>query len=870
MNVNILDHVDADINHFDELYPCVNESNLKQYYTEDEFNNKFSSRNINDFSVLHVNIRSINKNGDELLIYLESIDKKFDIICLSETWITGLPVVDDIFPSYTSFHSIRKNKNGGGCAIYINKKFKASVISEHTINEPFIETVFTQISLPNKNLIVGCCYRPPNSAFDLFQNFIENNVSSIASGPADLIFCGDFNLDMFKINEDSNSENFYQAMNSYSMIPIISRPSRVTDTSFSLIDNFFVSNLNSFTSGMFSTHISDHYPIFLVYRNYLSAVNDIPDKISYRVINESSLSALYNGLLQEDLHRVLEFDINTSLEQLHQIVLENLNIFCPIKTKYVSPKDKTKPWITSFIKTKIKDKQFSYRLLKFNAITVGVYNQIRNEVNSLIRSSKLEYHSRLFNRIKDNMKKTWHSINGVLGKSRAKSHIKSILHDEISYNRPKDIADIFNTHFSTVAQRIDDSIPVSGPDSLDFTNFLDDTQIPNNFSFVPIQSDDIDRIIKSFQNKSSHISTYSLTVIKFISPLISPILRDLINRSLAEGSFPNFCKIARVVPIFKSGSPTEVGNYRPISILPIFSKIFEKIVHKQLSDFLFFNNILKPNQFGFRKNRSTTDAIADMTQYIYDGLDRGETVISFFLDFSKAFDTVNHSILLHKLQSYGIRDVALNWFRSYLSGRLQYVSLDGFNSQVHLIDRGVPQGSILGPLLFLIFINDFPNCSEFFKFTLFADDSTLTCKFKKNTSPVNIVSQLEAKLLSIGSWLNANRLKLNSSKSNFICFTYRKNITLPPIRIGNSIISEVNSTKFLGVILDKNLNYKEHITNISNKCSKSIGILFRLNSILPVHILKMLYSSMILPYLSYGVEAWFGAYRTDTNKIFVL
>ena len=226
-------------------------------------------------------------------------------------------------------------------------------------------------------------------------------------------------------------------------------------------------------------------------------------------------------------------------------------------------------------------------------------------------------------------------------------------------------------------------------------------------------------------------------------------------------------------------------------------------------------------------------------------------------------------ILLHKLRSYGICGVALNWFKSYLSGRLQYVSLDGYNSQVHMIDRGVPQGSILGPLLFLIFINDFPNCSQFFKFNLFADDSTLTCKFK-NTSPVNIALRLEVEMNTVNDWLHANRLKLNSEKSHFICFSYRKNIDIRPIKVGNCRISCVDSTKFLGVILDKNLNFKEHITHIANKCSKSVGILYRLNSFLPVQILKMLYSSMILPYLSYSIEAWFGAARTDSNKMFVL
>ena len=279
---SILDNIDAGINHFDQLYPCVNESELKQYYTADEFNMKFPRDNGNDLSILHSNIRSLKKNGDEQSIYLETINKKFDIVCLSETWIAELPVVDDIFSSYSSFHSIRTTRHGGGCAIYIKKKFNASVITDLMVNESFAETVAIKISLPNKTLNLGCCYRPPNSDANLFQNFIESKVSSIASGAGDLVFCGDFNLDLLKINEDSSACDFYQLMNSFSLLPIISKPTRITDSSFSLIDNFLVSNLNNFTSGMFTVDITDHYPIFLVYNNYLRPANDVPDKITNR------------------------------------------------------------------------------------------------------------------------------------------------------------------------------------------------------------------------------------------------------------------------------------------------------------------------------------------------------------------------------------------------------------------------------------------------------------------------------------------------------------------------------------------------------------------------------------------------------------
>ena len=280
-------------------------------------------------------------------------------------------------------------------------------------------------------------------------------------------------------------------------------------------------------------------------------------------------------------------------------------------------------------------------------------------------------------------------------------------------------------------------------------------------------------------------------------------------------------------------------------------------------------NLLNNSQFGFRKNISTSHAIINTLQYIYDNLDEGNTVISFFLDFSKAFDCVDHSILLDKMGVYGVRGIARNWFQSYLTGRQQYVSLNGENSELCLIDRGVPQGSILGPLLFLIFINDFPNCSNFFKFTLFADDSTLSCKFN-NISNNQIINTLTLELVNINNWISSNRIKINTNKSNFIIFSYRKKVEIEQIPFHDSFIHSTNSTKFLGIIIDKNLIFRDHINYISSKISKSIGILYRLNYFLPPEILKLLHNSLVLPYLSYGVVSWYGAPRYVSNRVQVL
>ena len=343
----------------------------------------------------------------------------------------------------------------------------------------------------------------------------------------------------------------------------------------------------------------------------------------------------------------------------------------------------------------------------------------------------------------------------------------------------------------------------------------------------------------------------------------------LVNLSIESGKFPTLFKIARVIPIFKSGNRQEKNNYRPISLLHPISKIFEKIMHSQLMSYLKRFNLLKSNQFGFQKNISTSHAIVENLQYVYDCLDSGYSVSSFFLDFSKAFDCVDHGILLAKLYAYGIRGFVYNWFKSYLSNRKQYVNINNSNSCIRILTHGVPQGSVLGPLLFLIFINDFPSCNSFFKFTLFADDSTLTCKYKPCPQlPSNIF--LQNQLDTVYSWLKANKIKVNSNKCSHIVFSYRNNSRIPPITFGNGQISQSSSTRFLGILIDEKLQFSNHIQSIASKISKSIGILNKLKLIFPSNILLKLYLTLIHPHLTYAIETWFSSPACFTNKLFTL
>ena len=352
------------------------------------------------------------------------------------------------------------------------------------------------------------------------------------------------------------------------------------------------------------------------------------------------------------------------------------------------------------------------------------------------------------------------------------------------------------------------------------------------------------------------IPTWSVN--EFIGVISKP-LTHIINLSLQSGIVPDQLKIARVIPLFKSGEDGLISNYRPISILPVFSKLFEKVVYSRLINYFDSNNILFKNQYGFRKNHSTSLALLDLVDKITLAIDERKYTVGIFLDLSKAFDTVNHDILFDKLSFYGIRGLPLDWLKSYKE-------YNGSSSLYNSIKCGVPQGSILGPLLFLIYINDICNASELLEFVLFADDTNLFYSHD-DLSYLNTIINSELDKLSI--WLQTNKLSVNTNKSNYIVFKPRQRRQLLDLNleINKCSMNQVSEVVFLGVILDEHLSWKPHISHIARKISKSIGVIFKSSSCLPKSSLLLLYYSLVYPYLQYCVTVWGSTYRSNLERL---
>ena len=549
-------------------------------------------------------------------------------------------------------------------------------------------------------------------------------------------------------------------------------------------------------------------------------------------------------------------DVNRALAAWTKVFLSIVDKHAPCRTRRI--RNKPSPWLNP----NIKQLMFKRDWLKKKATKTGMledwmaYKASRNLCNKEIRLAKKRFYQSRINEASGDQKATWKVLNDLLGKKSCATKINELKSDcGVTITNPEDIADYMNKHFAAIGPNLASKNQVN-EDNITPTEFL--TKRDSSFNLKKVEASSVLKLLNGVKiNKATGIDKISNRILKLAAPVIYKNLTDLFNLSITSGVFPSDWKIAKVSPLFKSGDLTDANNYRPISVLPTIARVFERLIFDQLYTYVNENNFLYTYQSGFRPLHSTLTALLDITNEWCFNIDKGMVNGVLFLDLKKAFDTVDHVILLTKLRYYGVETDTINWFTSYLQNRQQVCYANGITSSIDYITCGVPQGSILGPLLFLIYINDISKCLDYGVARLFADDTNLT--FSGCSFPA-LQNKMSKDLKGIASWLSANRLTLNVLKTDFMVIGSRQRVASLEEDIALSLLGteleKVNSVKCLGVDIDEYLTWDNHMLSIRKKVTRNLGVLRRVKPFLKTENLIVIYRSIIEPYFTYCCIVW--------------
>lgn len=796
---------------------------------------------------------------------MEDVALDLDVICLAEHWLRNNESI--ILGNFTCVSKYcRSCRARGGVAIYVKNKYVDFVRERTDIAalsaELHFEACAIEMDADGQVIIFLNIYRSNNpvSDIDVFFNRLEIALQMLVRPGAVVLVTGDFNIDKHVSNPHSRRLTYL--ISSFNLVYTTDDYTRVTATSKSKIDYILTNTpLNDLSARIVPFSFSDHSGI-------LCKTNIRTDKKSEysfcRLFSESSLIRFRQHLKCETWDTVYECaDPRESLERF-------LNIFmlyyceCFPRKYFKKPSDKQE-WMTPEIR-KVKEKLMNLYKIKVNypadMFIAKSYKLHKKYYDKLIKNVKKNNIAAEIKRSDNKQKTSWRIVNRITGNVKRGGFV-SLKTENTTITEPTEIASAMNDYFRDVCM-------TGRADSGGTSDAILRSQ--NTIFLRPVTPECVYNITMSLRSSNTldayDISTNQLK--KFIEYICYP-LTHVFNNILCHGVFPRKLKMAKIIPVHKKGKRDSPSNYRPIAILPVFSKIIEKIIAQQLVDFLTLNSALAPQQHGFLKNKSTGTAMLEFLNSVLERLEMGEEVLGLFFDLSKAFDTVSHDILLDKLERYGVCGVAYDLLKSYLKERQQSVVVrrdgrDFCSEWVDLPPFSVPQGSILGPLLYVIYVNDLPKViDEGVDVVLYADDTSAIVSSKNSE---DLPQAADAVAANINKWLDDNRLQLNASKTDLLKFKRVGSTADITVRVGTSSVVPSGSVKFLGIKLDPQIKWDTHITSLANRLSSVSFQLRSLAEVCPLDTLLSVYHANFHSLMSYGIEFWGNA--VDVSDILII
>lgn len=768
---------------------------------------------------------------------------------LSEIWIYDHEISLYNLNNFDSYFCCRDSDKSGGICVYVKKH--CNILNDCSYSMNTAESILLYNSQLDLNIV--CLYRCLGFNIDSFNLELSNKLRNIKA--KNVLLIGDLNIDI--LTSTSATDDYQNLLSSEGFTFLIDGITR--DRSNSCIDHLILRSFDvSAESTIFKYNLTDHYPIACKLK-FKASIHAKPEIIKISKVNYDKV----NNFL-----RNYTFPLNLNSEDVNYLYDEFSTTLRNILTNFTRHVEltnrKTKNWIDEEILKMIKIKEKLYKKHKkypFDVIYDQNYRNVQKELKVKIRNAKHNYFVSEFLKC-NNIKKQWEFVNQITNSNKKDKKPVS--------SNVKLLADNINHFFVNMGSN---SVC---PEINNYKKYL--TSQSNSFFLAETNDIETGRIVMLLDDKKSMgYDRITTKILKIVANYHISVITKIVNLSFLNGTFPTSLKTALVVPIHKSGDATEFANYRPISLLPIFSKVIEKIVHTRLYDYLKTFNIISNNQYGFLPGLSTEHALLEFTKYTYNSIDKNNKTTAIFLDISKAFDSVNHDILIDKLYSIGVRGIGLNWFISYLQNRKQLVKFGDTESNTLNIKSGVPQGSILGPLLFIIYINDFCKLNLNGKIITYADDTVILYSYSTYEILQNVINE---DLLTIKDWFHANKLSINIKKTKFINFSIygpSDNLFLyyhlvNCNNIGNIFcncppLQQVSSIKYLGLNVDYNLKWKSHVKYITNKLRYILHKFYFIKRVISRDFLLQLYHSWVNSIVSYGIAAWGGDYLENIKPI---